>query len=197
MDTEELKKIYPQLYAYTYTLLESHQWFRPDKSGSYLMGQQADDYVQEALARYLTHPEKFDKSSGRSLANYLKEHIIRSLVGKDSRREENKTSSSLYVAGTDEEGEEDAFRLNPFLSSEVPSHDEEIDYQTIMSDIANQVEHDEIVKTIFEGVCRDGLSRGQVISIDNITPKEFDKGKKRLETILNKTAQKYNIVKSQ
>jgi hypothetical protein len=102
----------------------------------------------------------------------------------------------LFVISRDDEGEEDTVKLNPLLPSLIPDFEDEIDYQTIMASIAEEVQHDEIANAIFKGICRDRLSRSEVIELENIPPKEFDKGKKRLETIINKVARKYNIHKS-
>lgn len=197
MDTIDWNRIYPQLYAYTESLLESYHWFRTDKTDSYLKGQQVEDYVLEAITRYLTHPEKFDESSGRSLVNYIKRHIILTLVGNDARLTENKVSAPLFVEINSEDEDDESYQLNPELPFCTPGFEKDIDHQTIMSEIEKEVQHDEILKKIFEGYYRDAMTRGEVLKEDCIPPNEYDKGKKRLDTIIRKIARKYDIIQTQ
>lgn len=197
MDTKEIEIVYPQLYVYTYSLLESYPWFRKGKTDSYLKGQQVEDYVMEAIEQYLTHPEKYDKSKGRSLVNYIKLHIIRNLVRNDAKSPENQTSSELFVSSSNGEDDDDLVELNPLLPFRETNFDEEIDYQTIMSDIQEAIQKDEVVQKIFNGVRRDNLKRGDVIKKYGIPARDFDNGMKRLETILKRIALKYNITQTQ
>jgi len=63
----------------------------------------------------------------------------------------------------------------------------------ILNDIQDEIQADEIVKTIFEAHCQNGLLRREILIEYNMDSKVFDNGMKRLRTVLKKTAKKYDL----
>jgi len=192
---EEWEDIILRLQAYTRKLVKEKGWFRGDEAGVYLSGKEIDDYVFEAIGRYLKNPEKYDPSK-RTLVEYLKKHLIRSLVNNDLISAENRTSSDVFAFDNDEEDENDS---TPFLDS-ILSHaqiffDEEIDYKEIMNYMESEVKDDVDVENIFLGLVGCGMKRAEIIKEFNMTANEYDNGMRRLITIRNKAAKKYNIKK--
>src|ERR1700722_6336599 len=100
----EWEEIYIKLYAYADDVLKQYRWFRRTEDDTYLQGKTPDDYVQEAIKRYLEHPEKFNPGK-RTLVGYLKKHILRSLIGNDARCEENRSTKDKQTYAT-QDGEE-------------------------------------------------------------------------------------------
>lgn len=193
MDTIKWNDVYLQLYAYTDQLLKASPWFKKGETDSYLKGKQVHDYIADAIEKHLKAPEKYDPSSGRSLVNYLKIHIIRSLVGNDVKSEENKTSSDiLSIEQTDDENEHfvNVEALLPFASA---LFDQEIDYKNILKEIENELEDDDIAKLIFREVRCNGLNRRDVLEEQNMKESEYDNGMKRLRTVLKNIAKKYDL----
>lgn len=191
----EWEDIILRLQSYTLKLVKEKGWFRGDGTATYLSGKEIDDYVFEAIGRYLKNPEKHDPSK-RSLIEYLKKHVIRSLVSNDLVSAENKTSSNLFAYENENEEEDDSA---PFLDSILPHaevfFDQEIDFKEIMSYIESEVKGDAIVENIFLGISGFGLKRAEIMEEFNMTPVEFDNGMRRLITIRSKAAKKYDIKK--
>jgi len=195
MEIIDWDDIYPQLYAYTDHLLKTKNWFRKEGTDSYLKGKQVHDYIAEAIEKFLRNPEKYESTSNRSLVNYLKLHIIRTLVGNDARSAENLTSIDLFGYEDDNNEEEDShFNIESILPFAGAFFDHEIDYNDIISEVKNEISSDEIATKIFEGICN-GLKRRDSIEENNFTEADFDNGMKRLNTVLKKTAVKYDLTK--
>lgn len=195
MESINWDKIYLQLYAYADQLLKAHTWFRGKKTDSYLEGRQAHDYVMDAIEKHLKGPEKYDPQK-RSLANYLKLHILRTAIGNDSKKTENKISSNVFAnARTDDDDDNDF--LDAILPYTKGLFDQQMDLQMIMDDIGNLIQSDPIVFKIFEGRCRENMERIKVMENYNLSNTEFDNGMKRLKTILRRIAKKYSISEPQ
>lgn len=195
MEILDWDDIYVQLYTYTDHLLKAKKWFRKDGSDSYLKGKQVHDYISEAIEKHLRRPEKYDNTSNRSLVNYLKLHIILTLVGNDARSPENYKTDDIFSATMKDNEEEDTqFNLDVFLPFAGAFFDQEIDYQEIISHVKSELSTDEICNKIFEGICN-RLKRRESIEEHFLTEKQFDNGMKRLNTILEKTAVKYDLTK--
>lgn len=194
MDAINWDDLYLQLYAYTDHLLKARSWFRKDKTDSYLKGKQVHDYIQDAIEKYLLEPEKYDPSSGRSLVTYLKWHIIRSAVGNDVRSPENQTSSDILSSDSTESNDEDSFKnidaLLPFVAA---YFGDELDYKNIVKEVEDELQQDEIAKTIFKEVRCQNVDRRVVIRQYNMKESEFDNGMKRLKTVLKRVAKKYEL----
>ena len=197
MESINWEDVYVQLYAYTDHLLKAYSWFRGAKTDSYLKGKQVHDYIADAIEKYLKSPEKFDASYGRSLVNYLKKHIIRSLISNDAKSPENITSSGIlsYVNSINEE--DDPFiNVDALLPIMVANFDREIDCKKILSYIHSEIQDDKIVLLIFEEICFNGSKRREVIHEHNLIEPDFDNGMKRLKTVLNNTAKKFELTKA-
>lgn len=191
MDIINWDELYLQLFAYTDTLLKANTWFRKGKTDSYLEGKQVHDYVAAAIEKYLSEPHKFDPLK-RSLVGYLKLHIIRTLVWNDVKKVENKTTADIEFFF--EQNDEDTLNtLEAILPYANAYFDQQIDHDMILNDIQDEIQADEIVKTIFEAHCQNGLLRREILIEYNMDSKVFDNGMKRLRTVLKKTAKKYYL----
>jgi len=197
INNEDLGALYLQLYAYTDQLIKKKGWFRGGRTDSFLKGKQIHDYVSEAIEKYLVNPEKYDGSTGRSLENYLKLHIIRTLVGNDAKSPENKTSKSFtsLVSRKDAESEDGDSYLDSILPFAEAYFDQEIDAKEVMGFIELEVAKDKIVEEIYLGIKCYGWKRALVIKEFKMSDNDFDNGMRRLKTILNNTAKKYDIKK--
>lgn len=186
--------VIPCLQSYTRSLVKGKGWFRGETT-TFLKGQEIDDYVFEAIGRYLRNPEKFNPERG-TLKNYLRYNLIQSLVSNDLVSAENRTSSDVFASENKNEGEEDSA---PYLDSILPHatvfFDQEIDFKEVMSYIESETKGDVIVENIFLGISGYGLKRAEIIKEFNMTPLEFDNGMRRLITIRNKAAKKFDIKK--
>lgn len=192
---DEWEDIILRLQSYTRKLVKEKGWFRGEKAGIFLSGKEIDDYVFEAIGRYLKNPEKHNPTK-RSLVEYLKKHIIRSLVNNDLVSAENQTSIDVFAY---EKGSEDENDSASFLDSILPHaeafFDEEIDFKEIMSYIESEVKGDTIAENIFFGISGYGLKRAEIMEEFGMTPVEYDNGMRRLITIRNKAAKEYDIKK--
>ncbi len=195
MEILDWDDIYVQLYAYTDHLLKAKKWFRKDGSDSYLKGKQVHDYISDAIEKHLRHPEKYDSTTNRSFVNYLKLHIIRTLVGNDARSHENFITDDIFSITTNDNDENDTqSSLDALLPFAGAFFDQEIDYQEIISHVKIELSTDEIAGKIFDGICT-GLKRRETIEEHNLSDSQFDNGMKRLNTVLKKTAVKYDLTK--
>jgi len=184
------------LQVYTRKLVKEKGWFRGEETTTFLEGKEINDYVFSAIEKYLRNPEKYD-STKRSLVEYLKKHIIRSLVSNDLVSAENKTTIDLFsYENNNEDDDEDSA---PYLDSILPYveafFDQEIDYKQIMNCIETLTKGDTIVENIFLGISGYGMKRAEIIKEFKMTENEFDNGMRRLITIRNKVAQQFNISK--
>lgn len=183
--------LYECLYAFTDRLLKRKHWFRKSSDGSFIKGKQVHDYVTDGIERYLSEPDKFNPTKG-SLADYIKFNIIRTLVGNDSISAENKTSLDVLAFAPDEDDDNDSSYLDSMLPYASALFDQQLDYDTIMSHIENEVKGDADVENIYIGISA-GLKRREIIEEFNMSTKEFDNGHRRLNTILKNTALKFNL----
>lgn len=194
---DEWKEIILLLHTYTRLLVKSKGWFRGDGTEMLLSGKEIDDYVFEAIGRYLEKPEKHDPTK-RSLIEYLKKHVIRSLVNNDLRSAENRTSTDVFANKSESESVNDE-DSTPFLDSILPHaevfFDQEIDFKEIMNYIESEVKGDVDVENIFLGLVGYGMKRAEIIQEFNMTPSQYDNGMRRLITIRTKAAKKYDIKK--
>jgi hypothetical protein len=195
MSEAEWQEVILCLQSYTRSLVDGKGWFRGEETTTYLKGKEIDDYVFEAIGRYLKNPEKYDPNRG-SLKNYLRYNLIQSLVSNDLVSAENKTSSDIFAYENGEEGEDDS---TPYLDAILPHaevfFDQEIDFTEVMRYIESEVKGDSVVENIFLGITGYGLKRAEIIKEFNMTPLEFDNGMRRLITIRKKAAKKYDIKK--
>ena len=182
------------LQSYTRLLVSNKKWFRGGKTKTFLAGKEIEDYIYEAIAKYLQNHEKFDSSKG-TLINYLKYNIIRSLVSNDLVSSENQTSKDIYtiVDKMDSEDENSNSYLDSILPYAEVYFDQEIDYNEIMASIENKVKGDKILEEIFLGYCCENSKRREVIDEFGMSENEYDNGMRRLKTILKDIITKYNL----
>jgi hypothetical protein len=197
-----------RLQSYTRSLVSKKGWYRissvvkkdPKNDGenkyesTYIKGKEVDDYVYEAIEKYLVNKEKHDPQKG-SLLDYLKYGVIRSLVSNDLVSSENRTSKDVLAHSNNLEDDEND--NGSYLDSILPYvdayFDMEIDYKEIMNYVQGEIKGDEILEEIFLGICLNGLKRRDVIEEFNISEKDFDNGMRRLKTILSRTAKKFDL----
>lgn len=181
------------LQAYTRGLIKGKKWFRGKDPVAYLKGKEIDDYVYEALGRYLRNPEKFDSSKG-ALTDYLKFSVIRSLVANDIRSDENKTTKDVFGIADDLDDENNA---DSYLESVLPFveafFDQQVDYDTVMNDIAETVQGENEVEQIFVSVYGYGMKRREVIKEFEMSEETYNNAFRRLKTIINNTVKKFDL----
>jgi hypothetical protein len=193
-ETIDLGELYLQLYAFTDDFLKTRTFFRGASSSSFLAGKEVHDYVMDGIERYLRNPEKFNPSSGRSLLNYIRLHIIRSLIGNDLRSAENRLSKDLFAfeSNNDEMGIDYVESMLPYAEA---YFDEEMDYEKIMIHVEEAIKGDKIAEEIFLGLAGCGLKRREIIQEFGMTETEYNNGARRLQTILKDTALQFKLKK--
>ena len=82
------EEVIVSLQSFTRSWVRGKPWFRGEKTTTFLMGKEVEDYVFAAIGRYLEHPEKFDPEQGE-LLDYLKYNLVRSFIANDLRKKEN------------------------------------------------------------------------------------------------------------
>lgn len=184
--------VYVKLFAYADFLLNSKSWFRKD-SGVYLKGREVSDYVMEAITKYLEKPENYDSTKGKSLIGYLKEHILRTLIGNDANAPENKRTKVIKASTTINSSLEDDDILDAIGPSVQAWFDDEIDFKAVMDHIQDQVKDDPDAEKIFLGCCLDTLKPREVMEVFQMTPTEYNNGFRRLNTIRRNTAKTFGI----
>ncbi|RAK61995.1 hypothetical protein [Hymenobacter edaphi] len=186
-------ELYQCLFTFTHKLLKKKHWFRGTSDGSSIKGKEVHDYVDDALALYFANPEKHDPKKG-SLADYINFNIIRTLVRNDAVSAENRKTLDLFVDNPDEE-EAGSTYLESMLSYTEALIDQQMDYDAVIAYIEQQAQDDSVVESILLGLNMD-LKRREIMKEFNIEAREYDNGKRRLETILKNTASKFQIQNS-
>jgi hypothetical protein len=197
-----------RLQSFTRSLVNKKGWFRVScisKKDSknegefkyvstYLKGKEVDDYVNEAVEKYLKNPEKHDPEKG-SLVDYLNYNIIRSLVINDLVSSENRTSKDVlsYSFNLEDDENDTGSYLDRILPHAEAYFDQEIDYSEILAFIEKESKGDKIAEEIVLGICFNGLKRREVIEEFNMSEKEFDNGMRRLRTILNRAVKRFDL----
>lgn len=192
MSNEDWGAIVLQLKAFFRSFTRDKHWFRGNKSDIYVNGMSMDDYVYEAIGRYLKHPEKFDPRKG-TLIDYLKFNVLRSLVSNHVRSKENERMAPLFedILREDENDDSSKYleRLAPLTHA---LFDDDMDYDKMLADIQEAVKKDAACETIYLAQYMDDMTRAEVIAEFGIDAQEFDNGNKRLKTIFRKIALKYS-----
>lgn len=190
------EEIILKLESFTRSLVEKKAWFRGKGTTSYLKGKEVEDYVFDAIEKYLRNPDKYDPERG-TLVKYLQYNLIRSLVSNDSTSLENQSSKDVFSFEVNMENVDE--NTGSYIDSIFPCvdafFDQNIDYNEILKEIEENVSKDKIVEEIYFGERFDGMKRAEIIKEFNMTDKEFDNGKRRMQTILNNVAKKYNLNK--
>lgn len=180
------------LQAYARWLVKGKGWFRGEDTTTFLKGQEIDDYVFGAIEKYLRHPEKHDPAKG-SLVDYLRYNLIRTMVSNNLKSAENRTSQDVFALDEGSDGEESTSYLDAILPHAQVFFDQELDYDEVMRHIESELKSDKIVESIFLGINGYGLKRREIIKEFELTEKEYDNGMRRLTTILNNVAKKFDI----
>lgn len=197
MEILDWEDIYVQLYAYSDQLLKAKTWFRKGGVDSYLKGKQVHDYISEAIERYLRNPEKYDLKFNRSLVNYLKQHIIRTLVGNDVSSVEDKISDDILSSTNDDSDKDDTYsNLDALLPYVDVFFNQDIDYHIAYFYVRSQLSNDEIALSIFDELC-EGLKRRDTIETRSMSDAAYDNGVKRLHKVLKRTVAKYDLIQQQ
>jgi hypothetical protein len=183
------------LQSFTRSWVNGKGWFRGGKTTTFLQGKEIEDYVFGAIEKYLRNPEKHNPSKG-SLIDYIKYNLIRSLVRNDLVSAENQTSRDVF-ASADKYEEDDV--VGSYLDSILPFatayFDQEIDFAEIMLEIDQEISKDKIAEEIYLCERCYGMKRADIIAEFNMLEKVFDNGKRRMQTILNNIAKKYDLNK--
>lgn len=188
------EEIIPILHTFTDRLIKAKKWFRGANSDSYIAGKEVKDYVYEAIARFLEEPDKFRPEDG-SFIKYLKFNLVRSLVGADIKKMENRLTSNvvqIYAEYSENEESTNAYEESIGQYTEA-LFDDEIDFKAIMVEVEGMIAEDSLLENIYLGVKVMNLKRREVINEFGISEKDYDNGIRRLDTILNKVAKKYNL----
>src|SRR6185312_4172185 len=181
------------LQSFTRALVKGKGWFRGGETSVFLKGQEIEDYIFEAIERYLRNPEKHKPEKG-SLINYLKFNLIRSLVTNDLVSAENRTSSDIFNYESENFDEENsATYLDSIFPYAEAFFDQEIDFNEVMKYLENEVKNDTIVENIFLGICCYGLKRREITEEFAMTEKDYDNGMRRFNTIKNNTVLKFDL----
>jgi hypothetical protein len=189
---EEWKDIIIRLTAFTRSWVRGKPWFRGEKTTTFLMGKEVEDYVFAAIGRYLEHPGKFDPDQGE-LLEYLKYNLVRSFIANDLRKKENNQTDDIFAEDNDDDDEENASsyseRLLPNTAALFP---DDIDYNAIKEYIEKEVQGDVDAENIFLGIYTYGMKRRKVIEEFTMTADVYDNAMRRLTTVINRAAAHFN-----
>ena len=105
------------------------------------------------------------------------------------------TSKDVFAIADKKQQDDDDSYLDSVLPYAEVFFDQEIDFKEIMTEIENEISKDEVAEKIYFGERYDGLKRAQIIEENKMSEKEFNNGKRRMQTILDTVAKKYNIKK--
>lgn len=197
--TEEInwKSILPQLYAFALEMVKNKPWFRHQGDETTIAGQQAKDYVHSAIEKYMLQPGSFDPTRG-TLVNYLKFSLIRGAISNDAKKHENTHTNDVFGearrrSGGEQGDETEISYLDRMLPHVEASFDTKYDYDQIMKHIGRECEEDKVVSDILCGLYEHNLKRREIINKYKMSAKDFDNGKRRLQTIIDNTRKKFKI----
>ncbi|VTR29704.1 hypothetical protein [Sphingobacterium thalpophilum] len=181
------------LHAHTRRLLQGKTWFRGKNPTSFLKGKEIDDYVFDAIGRYLENPQKYDPLKG-SLEDYLKYNIVRTLVSNDIRSDENKTTKDVFgMADTMADGDNAESYIESIFPVVEAFFDQQIDYENVMSEIADAVQGQNDVEQIFVSVYGFGMKRREIIKEFEMDESTYDNAFRRLKTIIRNVVNKFDL----
>lgn len=189
------EEIILKLTAFTRSWVRGKPWFRGETTTSFLMGKEVEDYVFAAIGRYLEEPEKFDPEKGEFL-EYLKYNLVRTFISNDLRKKENNQTDDIFAVENDENNEESSSsyseRVLPYTAALFP---DDIDYSAIKEYIEKEVQGDADTENIFLGIYTYGMKRREVIDEFTMTAVAFDNAMRRLNTVIHRAANHFNINK--
>lgn len=186
------EEIILRLTAFTRSWTRGKPWFRGEKTTTFLMGKEVDDYVYTAIGKYLEEPEKFDPNKGE-LLEYLKYNLVRSFVANDLRKKENNQTDDIFAEDSEEDEEDGSSsyseRVLPYTAALFP---DDIDYRAIKEFIEKEVQGDADTENIFLGIYTYGMKRREVREEFSMTAVTFDNAMRRLNTVINRAAAHFN-----
>jgi len=186
------EEIIIRLIAFTRSWTRGKPWFRGETTTTFLMGKEVEDYVFEAIGKYLEKPEKFDPDKGE-LLEYLKYNLVRSFVANDLRKKENNQTDDIFAEDSEEHHDEKSSsyseRVLPYTAA---LFQDDVDYNAIKEYIEKEVQGDADVENIFLGIYIYGMKRREVIEEFTMTAASFDNGMRRLTTVINRAATHFN-----
>ncbi|MFT4155194.1 hypothetical protein [Parafilimonas sp.] len=185
-----------RLTAFTKSWTNGRAWFRGEETSTFIEGKKVEDYVYEAIGRFLESPQKYDPNKGE-LVDYLKYQLVRTLVGNDLRKLENTQTADIFAYDdfSDEEEESSPYseRVMPYTAAIFP---DDIDYAAIKTYIESEIQGDKDTENVFLGVYISDMKRREVIAEFNMTAADFDNGMRRLNTVLKRAALHFNDKRS-
>lgn len=190
----EWRDIYIQLYAYAKKLLHLAHWFRRTVDGTYLKGKTPEDYVMEAVTRYLENPSKYDPTQ-RTLVGYLKYHIIRSLIYRDYNSKENRISEDgigQLLSTQDDQvyGGQDIVTIGCELA------EEDMYFERLIVHIRESLAQDPLALTIFDQICQ-GKARRVIIKDQGWTGSDYDNAIKRMRRVTKNVVDQHHLNQQQ
>jgi hypothetical protein len=193
---EDWEDLLPKLIAFTRKYTSDRNWFRGGDTANFLAGKQVEDYVYEAITRYLEDKSKYKRNKG-SLTAYLKLNVIRSMVANDLRKSENKLTDdvfgSFFSGGEDEIN--DLSYEDIILPYTEPLFVDDADYHNVKDYIKEQIKGDTIAENVFLGY-EYSLKRREIIEEFEMSDSEYDNGFRRLKTALSNASYFFNPNKS-
>lgn len=166
-------------------------------------GRSAADYVNDAITGFLAGETGFNPS--KSPLNYhLKYHVIRPNMREDlpdhvkkAYRAERKRSKSEHAEMTHLILETEPL-IEPDDIGEVEEQLGNLLNEDILKEIEAEIDTDLVVEQIYLAVVHDEYKlkdRSEISKDWNIPLNEFDNGKRRFVTIVNRVLKKHNITK--
>lgn len=198
LNDPKVKALLRNLHSFAKGLF--NQMFSTDPNSA---GRSAEDYVYDAITNFLAGGTGFDPS--KSPLNYhLKYHVIKQNMRDDlpshvksAYRAEIKRSKSEHAEMTHIIKETEPL-IEPDDSGQVAEDLGNLLDEKIFTEIEAEIGSDAVVEQIYLAVVHDEykLKERSRISEDwDISLNEFDKGKKRYLTIVNRVLKKHNITK--
>lgn len=187
------EEVLVQVHAFTRALLKKVKWFSGNKTDSFLKGKQVDDYVYDAIKKYLSEPEKYEPEKG-TLVNYLNYSLVRSMVSNDIKvsKNQNTVNETTLSFQLEENGNDNADYMDKIMPYVEVLCDDNLDYKDVVSKVESQIQGDLHAENIFLGLYTFGLKRRQIIQEFEMTEADYDNGVRRLRTVLNHTSKFYN-----
>lgn len=181
---------YTRLCAFARKLLSKLGCFSTSGRNVFLAGKEPHDYAMQAIEMHLRHPEKYDPNSGRSLDNYLKLHLVRSVVWKDTKSAENRTTQHLPVKQEEDGDGELIEALLPWVEENL---DQNLDYENFSSFIEERLIGDSDAEIVYLGLYHFGQKRKDIIKENSMTESTYNNAVRRLDTIISTTVTVFNL----
>jgi len=193
---EDWEDMLPKLIAFTRKYTSDRNWFRGGGTPTFLAGKEVEDYVYEAITRYLEDKSKYKKTKGTLMA-FLKLNVIRSMVANDLRKSENKLTDDVFglsFRGDEGDGNELSYE-EVILPCTEPLFVDDVDYHNVKDYINEQIKGDTAAENIFLGY-EYSLKRREIIEEFEMSDSDYDNGFRRLKTAISNASYFFNPNKS-